>query len=87
MDQAIFELGSNVNVPPNQTWERMGRPALQWSLIQLRMENQQNNIPMGLLQGVTMDIEGASALAYFEVIVIVDDKNTYLCTPWNQLGY
>ena len=32
---------------------------------------------MGLLQGVTLDIEGASALANFEVINIVDDINPY----------
>ena len=32
---------------------------------------------MGRLQGITMDIEGASALANFEVIEIVDDNNPY----------
>ena len=77
MDQVILDLGSNVNVFPKQTWERMGRPALQWYPIQLRMLNQQNIIPMGRLQGVTVDIEGASALADFEVIEIVDDRNPY----------
>ena len=55
----------------------MGRPALQWSLIQLRMENRQKIIPMGQLQGVTVDIEGTSALANFEVIEIMDDSNSY----------
>jgi len=39
MDQVILDLGSNANVLPKQTWEHMGRPALQWSPIQLRMEN------------------------------------------------
>ena len=33
---------------------------------------------MGRLQGVTIDIEGASALEDFEVIEIVDDRNPYL---------
>ena len=33
---------------------------------------------MGRLQGITVDIEGVSALAYFEVIDIVDDSNPYL---------
>lgn len=47
MDQVILELGSDVNVLPKKTWERMGRPTLQWSLIQLRMVNQQKIIPMG----------------------------------------
>ena len=32
---------------------------------------------MGILQGVTVDIKGASTLAYFEVIEIVDDNNPY----------
>lgn len=65
MDQVILALGSDMNVLPKQTWERMGRPALQWSAIQLRMENQQNFLLMGRLQGFTVDIEGGSAQAYF----------------------
>jgi len=28
MDQVILDLGSDVNVLPKKTWERMGRPAL-----------------------------------------------------------
>ena len=50
---------------------------LQWSLIQLRMANQQKIIPMGRLQGITVDIEGTSVLADLEVIDIVDEKNPY----------
>lgn len=42
------------------------------------MENHQNIIPMGRLRGVTMDIEGAHAIADFEVIEIVDDNNPYM---------
>lgn len=41
------------------------------------MSNQQKIIPMGRLQGVTVDIEGASVLADFEVIEIVGDSNPY----------
>jgi len=77
MDQVILDLGSDVNLLLKQTWERMGRPALQWSLIQLRMANQRKIIPMGQLLGVNMDIEGVSALVDFEVIEIVDDNNPY----------
>ena len=50
------------------------------------MVNQQKIIPMGRLQGVTMDIEGASTLVDFEVIEIVDDSNPYhalLGTDWD----
>lgn len=77
MDQVILDLGFDVNVLPKQTWEIMGIPALQWSPIQIRMVNQQKIIPMGTLQGVRVDIEGASTLADFEVIEIVDDINPY----------
>lgn len=42
MDQVILDLGIDMNVFPKQTWERMGRPALQWSPIQLRMANMVN---------------------------------------------
>jgi len=41
------------------------------------MANQQKIIPMGQMQGLTVDIEGVSALADFEVIEIVDDNNPY----------
>lgn len=55
----------------------MGMPVLQWSTIQLRMANQHNIFPMGRLQGVTVDIEGTSVQADFEVIEIIDDNNHY----------
>ena len=55
MDQVVLDLGLDVNVLPKQTWERMGSPVLQWSPIQLQMENQQKIVPMGRLQGVTVD--------------------------------
>jgi len=41
------------------------------------MTNQQKIIPMGRLQGITVDIEGARTLVDFEVIEIVDDNNPY----------
>lgn len=77
MDQVMLDMGSDANVLPKNTWERMGRPTLQWSLIQLHMENQQKIIPMVRLYGVTIDIEGASTQDDFEVIEIVDDSNLY----------
>ena len=33
MDQVVLDLGLDANVLPKQTWEHMGRPALQWSPI------------------------------------------------------
>ena len=43
----------------------------------MQMVNQQKIIPMARLQGITVDIEGASVLSDFEVIEIVDDRNPY----------
>ena len=77
MDQVILDLGSNVNVLPKQTWEHMGRPALQWSVIQLQMVNQRKILSMGILQGITVDIKGASALENFDVIEIFYENNSY----------
>lgn len=77
MDHVVLDLGSDMNVLPKQTWECMGRPVLQWSPIRLWMENQQKIVPMGRLQGVTMDIDSASTQTDFEVIKIVDDSNLY----------
>lgn len=77
MDQVIFDLGSDANVLPKHTWECLGMSTLQWSPIQLRMENQQKILPMGRFQGVTIDIEGTSMQTDFELIDIVDDNNPY----------
>lgn len=77
MDHAILDLGSNVNFQPKKIHERMGRPTLQWSPIQLRKANKQKIIPMGHLHGVTLDIEGAHSIADFQVIEIVEDINPY----------
>ena len=77
MNQVILYLGSDMNVLPKKEWEHMGRPTLQWSPIQLRMENQQKIFPMGRLQGVTVDIEGLSTEIDFEVIEIVNDNKPY----------
>lgn len=77
MDQVILDLGFDVNVLLKQMWERMGKPTLQWSPIQLHMVNQQKIIPMGHLYVVKVEIEGESMLADFEVIEIVDNNNLY----------
>jgi len=39
MDQVILDLHLDANISPKQTWECIGKPPLQWSPIQLRMEN------------------------------------------------
>ena len=55
----------------------MGEPKLEWSTIQLRMENQQKIIPLGRLSKIMVDIAGVKARVDFEVIEIVEDFNPY----------
>ena len=55
----------------------MGEPKLKWSIIQLRMANQQKIIPFGRLSKIMVDIVGVKVRANFEVIQIVEDANPY----------
>lgn len=41
------------------------------------MATQQNILPMGRLQGITVDIDGTSTWMDFKVIEIVDEKSPY----------
>ena len=63
----------------------MGELKLEWSTIQLCMENQQKIIPLGRLSKIMVDIVGVKAQADFEVIEIVEDADPYpalLCLDW-----
>ena len=75
---SFLDLGSEVNVLTKQTWEKMGKPTLSWSPIQLKLANQQRIVPLGRFLSVPIDIDGVSTLADFEVIEIIDDNNPYL---------
>ena len=77
MIDVILDLGSDVNVLTKQTWEQMGKPALTWSPIQLRLANQQRIVPLGRFLSVQIDIDGVSTFMDFEVIEIIDDSNPY----------
>ena len=85
MDQVILDQGSNENVLPKKTWQRMGEPKLEWSTIQLRMANQQKIIPLGRLSKIMVDIIGVKVQADFKVIQILEDVDPYpalLCLDW-----
>ena len=77
MTDVILDLGSEVNVLTKQTWDQMGKPALAWSPIQLKLANQQRIVPLGRFLSVPIDIDGVNTLADFEVIEIIDDSNPY----------
>ena len=77
MDKVILDLGSDANVLPKQTWQRMGEPKLEWSTIQVRMDNQQKIIPLGRISKIIVDIAGVKVWAEFEVIQIVEYEDPY----------
>ena len=78
MTDVILDLGSEVNVLTKQTWEKMGKPTLEWSPIQLILANQQKIVPLGWLPNVPVDIDGVCTVEDFKVIEIIDDNNPYL---------
>jgi hypothetical protein len=55
----------------------MGKPKLIYSPIRLRMANQQVVSPFGILEPVSVDIDGVKTFVDFEVIEIVDDSCPY----------
>ena len=55
----------------------MGEPKLEWSTIQLRMDNQQNIIPLGRLSKIMVGIARVKVWANFEVIQILEDADPY----------
>jgi hypothetical protein len=58
IDYVVLDLGSEFNVMMKKMWTLMGKPKLIYSLIRLRMDNQQVVNPFGRLEHVLMDIDG-----------------------------
>ena len=77
MDYIILDLGSDVNILTQHTWESMGNPCLDCSPIQLWLSNKEKLLPIGQFSNVPIDVEGLHTFADFEVINIVDDTNPY----------
>jgi len=75
MGDIILDLGSEVNVLPKKTWECMGEP--RYSPIQLKLANKHKVIPIGSLEGITVDLYGVCTVVDFEVIDIVDNNTPY----------
>ena len=62
MGDIILDLGSEVNVFPKKAWECMGEPTLGYSPIQLKLENQHRVIPISILKGILVDLDGAHTM-------------------------
>ena len=55
----------------------MGKLALGWSLVQLRLANQAKVQPIGHVSNLVFDIEGMKTHADFDVIEVVEDGGSY----------
>ena len=77
VESIILDLGSDVNILTNKTWQLMGNPALGWSPVQLRLANQAKVQPIGHISNLVVDIEGMKMHAEFDVIEVVKDGGSY----------
>jgi hypothetical protein len=50
----------------------MGEPTLGYLPVHLKLENQHRVLPIGMLKGVIIDLDGVCTMADFEVMDIVD---------------
>lgn len=62
MEQIVLDIGSDVNVLTKKTWYLMGKPTMKWSPMKLRMDNQQNIIPLGILSRVIVELDGVRSI-------------------------
>ena len=73
----ILDLGSDMNILTKHTWQKMGRPTLGWSPMQLRLDNQAKVQPIGPMSNLVVDVEGMKTYADFDVIEGVDGGGSY----------
>jgi hypothetical protein len=77
MGDIILDLGSEVNVLPKKTWKAMGETQMGYSPIQLNLENHHRMVPIAILKGIPVDIDGVRTMAEFKVIDIVENTSPY----------
>ena len=53
----------------------MVSPTLGWSLVQLRLANQDKMQPIGQVMNLVVDVEGMRARAEFHVIEVINGKD------------
>ena len=73
VDSVILDLGLDVNILTKKNWYLMGKPTLGWSLVQLRLENQEKVKSIGCVSNLVVDIEGMKTHVDFLVIEVVED--------------
>lgn len=86
----MLDLGSDVNILPNKSWEAMVKPKLVYSPIRLCMANQYMIFPIRRLEDVEVEMAGIKMYVDFEVIEIMDEKDPYptlLGIDWGNYVY
>ena len=78
MGDVILDLGFDINILPNKTWENMGKPKLVWSPIQLMLEMQYKIYPIVQIKQVKVNLDRFNSKMDFEEIEIVDKTNPYM---------
>ena len=78
VNQIIIDLGFNVNIITNKTWENIGQPTLGWSPVKLRLANQAKVQPIGRVSNPVIDVEGMRTHDDFDVIEVVIGQGLYL---------
>ena len=64
----MLYLGSDANIPPNNSWEALGIPTMIYYPIQLHMANKYNIVSIGRLENVEVDLVEVKTSVEFEVI-------------------
>jgi hypothetical protein len=77
MGDIILYLGSEVNVLPKKTWEAMGEHTLGYSPIQLKLENKNRVVSIGIFKGIPVDIDGVCTMVDLEFIDTIDNTTPY----------
>lgn len=74
----MSDLGSNVNILLQKSWETMEKFKLACSPIQLQMEDQYNIFPIGRLEDIEVDLAILERIVDFEVIKVMDEMGLYI---------
>jgi hypothetical protein len=77
MGDIILDLGSKLNVLSKKTWKCMEDPTLEYSHVQIKLENKHMVLPIGRLKGGIVYMDGVHTIADLEVIEIVDGTRPY----------
>jgi hypothetical protein len=83
--QVIVDFGLQVNIPPKETWVRLGKPMLHPTTNFIKLIDQRFIEPIGTLKSVITSIMVIPMRVNFEVINLVEGIPVYpplVIKPW-----